>query len=725
MEPPLSSVDPITFEILSHRLHQIAKEMGTTLERVGGTANTTQMHDYMASLYRANGEVLAAGESMGWHVACAGFAVKRILERFEREEGIGAGDIFLINDPYLTAIHQSDVYMVSPIHFGGKLVGWSATFVHVMDIGAMSPGGNSPGATEICQEGVRVPGVKLVERGKLRRDVFDMIVGMTRQPVMVGLDLKCEMAANNVARMRMEEMYGQYGAELVDGVSQEMIRYSESILRRRVRELRDGEWGDSAVIEGSEKWRVELRLRKVGDRLVFDFTGTDKQAKTGINLPYHATFGACYEVVLGTLGYDIPKNHGVMRPMEVIAPEGTIVNVKPPAPVSMNTTSGGQTVKFLVKSVLMQILATSDKWRGEVMAHSVGQRLARHAGINQYGRYYASGFALGAFAGSGATTCGDGTDSSHGGHLSCPNVEWSELNFPLLHLFRRHIRDGAGAGKFRGGVGGETAVMVHDAPEGKIKVVAYGVAGLANSGRGIFGGYPGAPSVIILREEAKAVRLLSRGRWPGDLDKAGGRARLLPYCDFDLREGDILYMRQSSGGGYGDPLERDAGMVSRDVANGVVSKEVARTIYGVAVKRQGELDPAATEKLRGEMRKRRLKGSVSGKGRGGNGTSFPPCEVVEEWESAVRCVRCKEKLGKLGEEWKEGCRMKELMPTEAGPLMKALVGHFILQQFYCPSCGALLESSLREKDKGRRPEKRAGKTGARRAAPRSVDKKGR
>ena len=118
--------------------------MGTTLERVGGTVNTTQQKDYMAALYRANGEVLSAGNTLGWHVATAGFAVKGIIERFESDGGIYPDDIFLLNDPYLAAIHQSDVYMISPIHYLDKLVGWSATFVHVMDIGAMSPGGNSP-----------------------------------------------------------------------------------------------------------------------------------------------------------------------------------------------------------------------------------------------------------------------------------------------------------------------------------------------------------------------------------------------------------------------------------------------------------------------------------------------------------------------------------------------------------------------------------------------------
>ena len=603
--PIISSVDPITFEILSHRLYQIAREMGTALERVGGTVNTTQMHDYMASLYLANGDVLSAGDSMGWHVACAGFAVKRIIERFENDGGINPDDIFLLNDPYLAAIHQSDVYMISPIHFTGRLVGWSATFVHVMDIGAMSPGGNSPGATEICHEGIRIPGIKLVDRGELRKDFFDAFINMTRQPVMVGLDLKCEIAANNVAKARIQALYEQFGAELVTAVSQEMLHYSEAILRKRIAEIPDGTWSDTGTIHAGDTWKVHVTLDKKGDRLLFDFTGSSPQAKKGINLPYHATFGACYEAMLCTLAYDLPKNHGALRPIEVIAPQGTVVNPTPPAPVSLNTTSGGATVKFVANSAIMQMLATSEKWRGEVMALNAGHRLARHAGVNQHGKYYVSTLSEGALDGTGARSYKDGDDTGRG--LSCHNIEWLEANFPLLYLFRRNTKGGAGAGRYRGGTGGESALTVHDAPEGKIKGVALGVAGLRNSGQGMFGGYPGAPSLLMLKEGTRVAEIIAADKSPDQLDDVGGSGRLLPYCEFDIGKNDVLYMRMSSGGGYGDPLEREPERVLNDVENGIVSRAEAREIYGVVL--QGDdlvLDPAATDELRASLRQVRL-----------------------------------------------------------------------------------------------------------------------
>jgi len=603
--PIVTSVDPITFEILSHRVYQIAKEMGTTLERVGGTVNTTQMHDYMAALYLANGDVLCAGDAMGWHVACAGVAVKRIIERFEKDGGIHPDDIFLLNDPYVAAIHQSDVYVVSPIHFKGKLMGWSATFVHVMDIGAMSPGGNSPNATEICHEGIRIPGIKLVERGELRKDLFDAFINMTRQPVMVGLELKCEIAANNVAKSRIQALYEQFGSELVAAVSQEMLHYSEAILRKRIGEIPDGEWRETGSIHAGDTWKVDVALKKTGDRLLFDFTGSSPQAKKGINLPYHATFGACYEAILSTMAYDLPKNHGALRPIEVIALPGTVVNCTAPAPVSLNTTSAGSTAKFVANSVIIQMLATSEKWRGELMALNVGHRLARHAGVNQYGNYYVSTLSEGALDGTGARSDRDGDDTGDG--LSSHNIEWVEANFPLLYLFRRNTRGGGGAGKFRGGAGSESALTVHDAPQGKIRGVALGVAGLRNSGQGLFGGYPGAPSLLTLIQGARVEETIAADQAPDELAALGGDSRLLPYCEFDLGRNDILYMRMASGGGYGDPLEREPQQVLRDVDEGVVSREEARAIYGVEIDGdEPRLNQTATDKLRSDLLKQRL-----------------------------------------------------------------------------------------------------------------------
>jgi len=245
----------------------------------------------------------------------------------------------------------------------------------------------------------------------------------------------------------------------------------------------------------------------------------------------------------------------------------------------------------------------------EILKEARGQTVrwwmwAGDAGVNQYGRFCVSALGHGALDGTGARSYQDGVDS-WGGHLSCANVEWFEMNFPVLYLFRRHARDGAGAGKFRGGAGAETAHTLHDAPEGKLKGVTYGVAGLRNSGQGIFGGYPGAPSIVVLLEDTRVRDLIQQNQCVEEMEDLGGKSRLLGYSEFDLRKNDVLYMRVACGGGYGDPLERDPQLVAGDVANGVFSKETARDIYGVVLDEQGELDPAATEGQRAVLREER------------------------------------------------------------------------------------------------------------------------
>ena len=703
LEPGTRTVDPFTFEIISHRLHQITREIGVTLERVGGTVNTTQRHDYINAIYRANGDVLSAGESSGWHVACASFAVKRIIERFEADGGIDPGDMFMLNDPYVSAIHQSDVYIISPVHHAGRLVAWSATFVHVMDIGAMSPGGNSPGATEVFHEGVRIPGIKLVERGKLRRDVFDAITNMTRQPAMVGLDLKCEIAANSVARARIQEMCEQYGADLIDAVSTEMIRYSEEILRRRLREIPDGQWSAKGTIQTTDTWNVTVTLTKTGDHLLFDFTGTDPQAKVGINLPYHATFGACFQGLLTMLGWDIPKNHGAFAPIEVIAPPGSLVNVQSPGPVSLSTTAGGPVVKYVADSVLTQMVATSARWGTEVYAKNTGHRRARHAGVNQYGWYYVS--AIGGLDGGGARAGQDGIDSGGAGLMTDHNVEWFESHFPFLYLFRRHMTDGGGAGKYRGGVGEEVALTIHDAPEGQIKGIAYGVAGLRNSGRGLFGGYPGAPSVLVHHKDTRVRELLTGDAAPVDLGALGGEAIQLPYCEFQIGERDVLYVSNASGGGFGDPLDRHSAMVLSDVIGGLVSPACAREIYGVVI-RGDTIDVEATELARGRLREERHEDlarpapTPSASDRDRAPSLHPLRENIDVALHAgapwFRCAKCGQPLCPEQDDWTQACDRKLLPPTRAGALMRPLEGFFFLEQLTCPACGTLFDTEVVE-----------------------------
>src|ERR1700751_3026505 len=194
------SVDPITFEIVRHRLFRVVEEAVITLKHVSGSAITNEGHDLMVSLYQADGSLLMGGVGFLHHLTSAAEACKAIIRKFEGR--IGEGDLFLLNDPYTAALHTSDIYLVSPIHHAGALVAWSACFVHVFDIGAMNPGGFAPDAQDIFSEGFSSPGIKIVSRGKVRQEVWETILNMVRGPEMGALDLRSRRACNHVVRAR-------------------------------------------------------------------------------------------------------------------------------------------------------------------------------------------------------------------------------------------------------------------------------------------------------------------------------------------------------------------------------------------------------------------------------------------------------------------------------------------------------------------------------------------
>jgi N-methylhydantoinase B len=397
--------------------------------------------------------------------------------------------------------------------------------------------------------------------------------------------------------------------------------------------------------------------------------------------------------------------------MNVLAPEGSLVNVKYPAPVSLNTTSGGLAARYLANSVLAQMVARSDKWRVEVMAQSMGNRMARHAGISQYDRYYVS--TLVGLSGGGARSFGDGIDSSGldtGGPSSCHNVEWVEVNFPLLHLFRRHVRDGAGAGKFRGGAAEETALVLHDAPDKAITFVALGTAGLRNGGQGLFGGYPGAPSLLVHYKDTLVRKVMAENRAPHDLAALAGERRYLPYCSVELQADDVFLMRFGGGGGYGDPLQRDALQVVKDIHNGLVSPTIAETLYGVVVSEVDELDPVGTKRKRAALRSERLSaadepGSSGTRLRdlvGGPQITMTDADPLEEYlvihrrdgAAEIRCNQCSHVFCAEGEDWADAAARRRVPPTAAGPLMEDLNGQYLLEQRYCPSCAVLLRNEI-------------------------------
>jgi N-methylhydantoinase B len=601
------SMDPMTFSIIRHRLFRIVDEAVITLKHVSGSAITNEGHDLMVSLYRADGTLLMGGVGFLHHLTSAAEACKAIIRRFEGD--IHEGDVFLLNDPYTAALHTSDIYLIAPIHHAGRLVAWSACFVHVTDIGAVNPGGFAPQAPDIFSEGFSSPGIRLVHRGEMCRDVLDTILNMVRSPEMVSLDLRSMIACNNVARNRMQALMEKYGAETVDTACATLIEQSEALLRARLQELPDGQWQSRQYLDvNGTTARVILSMTKRDDRLIFDFTGSDPQSVFSINCTKWASLGGLFAPLFPLLCYDITWNEGVLRPIEMIAPEGSIVNCTRPAPVSVATVGAIQSVNNAACTTIGKMLSASEKYREEATAvwH------ANHFAIFKFGRNQRGGYSIGilteTFAGAGgARSFADGVEI--GGEIPNPisrmaNVETVEGAFPIRYLFRRRAMDSGGPGMFRGGTGGEMALVAHNAPDGGIDYVISGKGTRHPMSEGLAGGYPGAPNSYVwvhgTDEGSDAPVVATEG-----LDAIPGTQERVSWGVYPLRGRDALYVRWNGGGGYGDPIARDPESVLSDVRAGLVSPESAHEIYGVALV-DDTVDGARTAALRQDIRQRRL-----------------------------------------------------------------------------------------------------------------------
>jgi N-methylhydantoinase B len=597
-------MDPMTFSIIRHRLFRIVDEAVITLKHVSGSAITNEGHDLMVSLYRADGSLLMGGVGFLHHLTSAAEACKAIIRRFAGR--IREGDVFLLNDPYTAALHTSDIYLVSPIHFEARLVAWSACFVHVYDIGAMNPGGFSPQSVDIYTEGFSSPGIKIVDQGEIAQDVVDTMLNMVRSPEMVMLDLRSMIACNNVARERMQALTAKYGFETFDAAATELIEQSETLFRARLRELPDGEWQSRQYIDvHGETATVRLTMTKAGDRLIFDFGGSSAQSRHAINCTKWASLGGLFAPLFPLLCYDITWNEGVIKPVEMIAPEGSIVNCTRPAPVSVATVAAIQSVNNTACATIGKMLAASERYRDQATAvwH------ANHFAIFMFGRNQKGGQSIGilteTFSGAGgARSFDDGVDI--GGEIPNPisrmaNVETMEASFPIRYLFRRRMKDSGGPGRWRGGAGGEMAIVPHKAPDGGIHYVISGKGARHPMSDGLAGGFPGAPNkyLWIKRDGTAGLRETPAG--------IAGTAEPVSWGVFPLMGEDALYVRWNGGGGFGDPLQREPERVAADVADGLVSVAAARSVYGVQIEADGAVDAGATNALRHDCRADRLR----------------------------------------------------------------------------------------------------------------------
>ncbi|NHN41847.1 hydantoinase B/oxoprolinase family protein [Halorubellus sp. JP-L1] len=700
----MRDVDPVTFQIIKHRLFRVTDEAVKALKRVSGTPVTNEGHDLMVSLYTKDGKLLTGGVGFLHHYIGASRAVEAIIDRFGGD--IEEGDMFLLNDSYTAALHPPDAYIINPIFHEGELMAFSASFVHVNDIGSVDPGGFSPNSTSVYHEGFQTPGLKFMEEGEIRDDILDTLLNMSRDPEMVELDIRSQIAANNVATDRMQGMFEEHGPETVETVSEQLIEQSEAKFRKRLSELPDGTWQARQYLDSKPEdkiFTVDVTLTKEGDEMSFDFEGTSEQSEYGLNCSYWTAVGGLTAPIFPLLCYDITWNDGIFNPIEVEAPEGTIVNAQRPAPISIATVATLQTCNNLGTLTSSKLLGASEEYKERATgvwhgAHCVAQINAEFEGGGTVIDMLTDTFG----GAGGARGHSDGVDL--GGEVPnlvarWGNVERHESILPLMYLYRYFVSDSGGPGENRGGVGHEFAVTpVTEEGIDEINSITFGRGTDVPPSTGVFGGYPGCTSDYSVFRDTDL--------WDDDTGFPLSNHELNAAEQEDATWGtrsfgmdDVFYLRYTGSGGYGDPLDRDSDSVAEDVADGKITPEVARDIYGVPVTEQGDIDGSVEERQEA-IREQRVDDPNHSPTVDFADTSQTELRlganltvVSADEERYTACESCETVLAPVSENWKDAASVTERDPTAAGPFRESH-DDFRFRQFSCPSCATLLDTEV-------------------------------
>ena len=709
MNQRVTAIDPVTFEVLNHRLLSITEEMGIQYMRCSGSNVLITGNDAATAVMLPDGALV----SVGPYIVTQGNVLPLIVQSTQRlvhpSVGIRDGDIFICNDPYLGAIHHPDFATVMPIFHEGELLAWLGASGHQLDTGGMDPGGFSIKAVDTHQEGLRMPPVKLAEAGVVREDVVAWIMNQVRDPL-VGLDVRGQIAALNTGRRRIQELIEAWGVDAVKAVMNGSIDYAREKLSARLRELPDGTWREVQYIDHdghqSKIYQVVCTLTKTGERLVFDFTGTSPNARGLINSTYSGLQAALLSAVYINLCWDTPWNRGVRDCIDIVTQPGTVNNCAYPAPCAMATISAVIVTIDVTWRCLSQMLLATERYKDQAMAVWSGTSMAPiFAGTSQHGFPFAATEMSHFGGGGGARTYADGVDTAgivFNTTPNMPNIEDQEAEYPVLYLFRRHLQDSGGPGRFRGGRSGELAYTMYGAPNDHLEGLFAGTGAEMPNAIGLAGGMPGA-AIRVARVVGTDLqeRLANKALLPDSLESIQGRREILccKHVRTPMAAGDVWYHSWQAGGGYGDPLTRDPEAVAADVARRAVSAAAARDIYGVVLRHDGVADSEATVKQRSGLRRSRLEAAqapsgdgelaFTGRGRHRYGEAFE----LDFERGEIRCASCGHAHGKPGENLLP--RLKELnTPLRAAGAVRGEdyeERRFKLRQLCCAGCGTLVD----------------------------------
>jgi len=677
-------------------------------------------HD-RAALLTPDGDSLFIGVYMTRLSLCLSAAVKATIQRFGATMTFREGDAFVTNDPWVGAAHMNDILMYAPIFHGDTLVCWTGLAMHEVDVGGPNPGSFTVATPDVFGEAPLIPPVKMVDAGVVREDVEALISRNSRTSQLNGLNMRARLASINRTRERVREVIAEYGLGTVMQAQNSILEMVRASFARRLRSLPDGTWRSEGFLDhdGNQNrlYRIRLAMTKSGDRLTFDFTGTDKQARGAINCTRVGLESGVFSAILPMLCYDISWSPGgMMQLVDIISEEGTVNNALHPAAVSMATVSGIFATAHVAFGAIAKMIACS-ALKDEIQANWApawqGMTMAGH---NADGRPFTAVF-LDNTGGSGGRSWKDGIDA--GGLAGAPamaigNVETYEKENPILYVFRRLAVDTCGHGLYRGG-GGTQVMIVPHGNEGPIDLTVLTHGASQPESQGLFGGYPSSVQVRVALRDADLAGLFARRRIPAGVeDVPGARLEALAAKQRTLlHPGDAVLAVCAGGGGYGDPLDRPPQAVCRDVADGLVSMRAARDVYGVsivAVPPSGPaVDDVSTAAERRRIRARRLSegrpvevqaaASTLGPARtlGTVGAAFKIVDLGGR--QMFTCQSCDHPLSDIDRDPKSGTLWRDVPMVELSDWNRfGLTGEIRVREFCCPSCAHLVAVQVAMKD---------------------------
>lgn len=565
--------DPVRLELVKNAIGSIVDEMVLTVIRIAYSSIMRDTMDLSSAFCDRQGRMIAQGLSVALHLGSIPDAMDRVREKYA--DSLQPGDIVVLNDPYQGGMHLPDIFMFKPVFVAERLLGYAVVVAHHNDMGGRVPGSSAADSTEIFQEGLRIPVLKLYERGKVNQTLMDLIAINVRIPDVVLGDLQAQVAACGIAERGMNELAARYGVDQLERHFDELLDYSEREARRTVRSIPSGtyrfvDYLDDDGVHMDQPVKIAVAVHVDGDELTVDLEGTSPQVRGAINSTLSFAKSAVYFAVRSVMDSDAPNNSGFFRPIHVKAPLGCLVNPRPPAAVAARGISG-----FRLIDAMFGALAQAIPER---------VRAAGEGGTTSYsfGCYDAEGrFSLFREAIMGAWGGGcrrEGIDGIANGAANISNapIEMVENQAPIRVERYELVPDSGGPGQWRGGM----SVLRQLRFLGERATLQLRSDRRRHSPYGLMGGRDGAVSNNLLGDSASWTQLPTKFTRP-------------------LAKGQAMRHTTAGAGGYGDPLRRDPELVLADVIDGKVTVEGAQRDYGVVVLRSPwRIGAAATAALR-------------------------------------------------------------------------------------------------------------------------------